>query len=225
MTFEKFPRMPIDAVILDYGCVLSQAPSPADFEPLHRASGVDSAVFHKAYWRHRDAYDLDELDPVGYWQMFGKDAHVNFSAEQIHQLCALDCQIWQKTDPGMVEWVRLLRAEGTKTAIISNLARNLSGYLRRTAHWIDLFHHLCFSGELGMMKPHPEIFHACLEALCVPAPRALFVDDREPNVAAARALGLHAVLFRSPEQLQGDLHPYGLAESLANAQARASLCG
>ena len=55
----------------------------------------------------------------------------------------------------------------------------------------------------------------------MPAAQALFIDDREVNIAAAHAVGMHGIVFRSAEELQPDLEPYGLAESLAEAKARA----
>ena len=154
------------------------------------------------------------------WQEIGHAAGVTFSPEQIQQLAALDCQLWERTDPVMVEWVRVLRARGLKTAVLSNMSRGVGDYLRRTANWIELFDYLCFSGELKIGKPGAEIYHACLKALGVPAGETLFIDDREVNIAAAHAVGMHGIVFRTVEQLPPELVPYGLAESLADAGAR-----
>ncbi len=213
--------MPITTVIFDYGCVLSLPPTPKDFEPLHKAIGVKPAAFEETYWRYRDAYDIDAIDASGYWQEFGRDVGRNFSPVQIHRLAALDCQIWGRPNLVMVEWVRLLRGRGLKAAVISNVSRTVGDYLRRTFRWMGLFNHICFSGELKIMKPDAGIFHNCLAALGEPAAQTLFIDDREVNIAAARALGMNGIVFHSGEQLQSELEPYGLAESLAEAQTRA----
>ena len=52
---------------------------------------------------------------------------------------------------------------------------------------------MVISAEVGLAKPDPAIFHLVLDRLDVAAADALFVDDREDNVAAARALGMHAL--------------------------------
>jgi putative hydrolase of the HAD superfamily len=213
--------MPITTVIFDYGCVLSLAPGPEDYEPLRKAAGVEAAVFQVTYWRNRDAYDLDAIDGPTYWQGVAHAAGATFSPEQIQKLTTLDIQIWDRTNPVMVEWVRVLHAHGLKMAIISNISRTVGDYLRRTAKWFELFNYLCFSGELKIGKPNPAIYHACLEALGVPAPHALLIDDREVNITAGHAVGMHGIVFRSVEQLQAELEPYGLAGSLAEAIARA----
>ena len=124
--------MPITTVIFDYGCVLSLPPGPADYEPLREAIGVEAAAFQELYWRNREAYDLDALDTTAYWQEIGRAAGVTFSPEQIQTLATLDCQLWGKPNPVMVEWVRVLRARGLKTAVLSNMSRNVGDYLRRT---------------------------------------------------------------------------------------------
>ena len=213
--------MPITTVIFDYGCVLSLAPTAQDFELLRKAIGVEAAAFEETYWRYREAYDIDALDASGYWQEFGRDVGATFPPKQIKKLAVMDCQIWGKTNLVMVEWVRLLRGRGLKTAIISNMSRTVGDYVRRMARWLGLFNQVCFSGEMKILKPDAAIFHACLEALGETAGQALFIDDHEVNVAAARALGMNAIVFHSKEQLHSELEPYGLAESLAEAKARA----
>ncbi len=99
----------------------------------------------------------------------------------------------------MVEWVRVLRGRGLKTAVLSNISRTVGDYLRRTAQVVGAVRPSGFSGELKMAKPDPAIYHVCLEALGVPAAEALFLDDREVNIAAARAVGMHGIVFRSAE--------------------------
>jgi HAD superfamily hydrolase (TIGR01509 family) len=123
----------------------------------------------------------------------------------------------------MMEWVRVLRAQGMKMAVLSNMSRTVGDHFRRTAKWIELFDHVCFSGELRMVKPDPAIYHVSLNALREPAAQTLFIDDREVNVATARALGMPAIVFTTVEQLHQDLEPFGLAESLKLALARSSL--
>jgi len=44
----------------------------------------------------------------------------------------------------------------------------------------------------------------------VAARDAVFIDDVPPNAAAASALGIHGIHFRSPEQLRRDLADCGL---------------
>ena len=212
--------MPTTTLIFDYGCVISLAPSLDDYAPLRQALGVEPATFQELYWRNREVYDVDGLDTLAYWLDLGRTAGVEFSPAKVQALADLDNHLWGRTNPVMLEWVRVLHERGLKAAILSNMSRGVGDYLRRTADWLGLFDHLCFSGELKTGKPGPAIYHACLKGVAEPAAHTLFIDDREVNIAAGRALGMPGIVFHSVEQLQNDLKPYGLAESLAEAQAR-----
>jgi FMN phosphatase YigB (HAD superfamily) len=55
----------------------------------------------------------------------------------------------------------------------------------------------------------------------VPAPQTLFIDDIEANIAAARSVGIRGIVFHSAQDLEVDLKPYGLAQSLAEARTLA----
>jgi putative hydrolase of the HAD superfamily len=98
-------------------------------------------------------------------------------------------------DASVLEEVRKLRARGTDCA----LATNQQHY--RAHHMVDVlglqrhFDALYFSCELGFAKPHPMFFETVLLRHGVPAQHALFIDDREENVRAARACGLAAEHF------------------------------
>lgn len=66
------------------------------------------------------------------------------------------------------------------------------------------------SHEIGHRKPHPAAFQHVLEAIGVPAPQVLLFDDLEPNVQAARKLGMQAVIVRGPEDVRQALTQRGL---------------
>ncbi len=66
------------------------------------------------------------------------------------------------------------------------------------------------SGQEGVIKPEPEIFRRLFERFRLVPEETVFVDDAERNIAAARALGMETVLFRSPEQLRAELVALGL---------------
>ena len=76
------------------------------------------------------------------------------------------------------------------------------------------FRHLTWSCELGISKPDSAIYWHTLEKLGVSAEEALFIDDLQENVRAAEALGLQAILFTTPAQLQIDLELSGFATQL-----------
>jgi putative hydrolase of the HAD superfamily len=207
------------AIIFDYGCVLSEAPRAEDFEPIRKAIGADAAAFQELYWRNREAYDFDTINVSTYFQEIGKEVGVTFFPEQVQRLAILDAQLWATPNAAMVEWARELRDHGFKTAVLSNMSRNVGDYLRREAKWLELFHLLWFSGEHKIGKPDPAFYRSCLESLGVSAEQSLLIDDREVNIKAGEALGLPGIVFRSARELVPQLAPYGLEESLEKVLA------
>jgi putative hydrolase of the HAD superfamily len=96
-------------------------------------------------------------------------------------------------DQAMEEATAALRAAGVTTVLLSNSL----GYGAYDGCDFDrLFDHVVISGDVGMRKPSSSIYRHALEAAGADAARAVFVDDFEHNIAAARALGLAAILHR-----------------------------
>lgn len=65
------------------------------------------------------------------------------------------------------------------------------------------------SGALGLSKPEPAAFLACLERLGASPGETLFVDDKAANAEGARAAGLDAVHFTGAPALQHALRARG----------------
>jgi putative hydrolase of the HAD superfamily len=71
------------------------------------------------------------------------------------------------------------------------------------------------SHQIGQRKPHPAAFDFVLREIGVPAPEVLLFDDLPANVEAAQALGLQAVLVRSPADVRQALLAAGVLGSEA----------
>jgi putative hydrolase of the HAD superfamily len=101
----------------------------------------------------------------------------------------------------MLDLMRELRDGGFRLAILTNNVREWEPLWRAKLPVDDIFEVVVDSAWVGMRKPEPEIYLLTLERLGGVAPeRTRFVDDNEPNIEAARELGMHAVHFRSNEQ-------------------------
>jgi putative hydrolase of the HAD superfamily len=68
-----------------------------------------------------------------------------------------------------------------------------------------LFNGIVASGEIGLVKPQPEIFEYLLNRYGLVAADTVFIDDHAANIVAARALGLHAILFQTAQQCATEL--------------------
>jgi putative hydrolase of the HAD superfamily len=95
-----------------------------------------------------------------------------------------------RPEPAMFALAEELRDARIRVALLSNSWGNTYARERVDA----LFDPVVISGEVGLRKPLAPIFELTLERLGVPAERVVFVDDAEPNVLGARAVGMRALL-------------------------------
>ncbi len=195
----------IQAVIFDYGHVLSLPQTESDIAALAGAARIDAASLQRLYWKHRAAFDRNDLDTTAYWNAVARDAGVSFSGDQIDELIHLDCVSWSHTNPAMLDWAGRLQASGRKIAVLSNMPVTLRSYLEGNATWLQRFDHRTYSCEVNMVKPETGIYLHSLRGLGVSGEQALFLDDRAENVDGAKRAGLHAALFVDPQQLQRDI--------------------
>ncbi|MCB1843183.1 MAG: HAD family phosphatase [Halioglobus sp.] len=98
----------------------------------------------------------------------------------------------------LVDRVRTLRDEGYTTGIITNNVAEFGDGWRGLIPVDELFDFVIDSSAVGVRKPDPGIFALALERLPGLEPRqALFLDDYEANVQAARACGLQSLLVET----------------------------
>ncbi|MFG2791379.1 HAD family hydrolase [Streptomyces sp. NPDC048419] len=104
--------------------------------------------------------------------------------------------------------VALLRRARVRVplVLVSNAALELESDLHSMG-LSDLADHVVNSARVGLAKPDPRIFRLAAELAGTAPERCLFVDDSEENVEAAADLGMRAVHFREPADLERALEP------------------
>jgi len=208
----------IKAVILDYGQVLSCWPAAEEFGRMAKMFNMGSDLFYKHWEGGRELYDRGDLTAEEYWLKLAAQTNTSITPQQIETLRQVDVEIWTHIDPDMLDWLSRLQAAGFKTGLLSNMPWDMVNHVRTNCEWMENFSFHTLSAELKLIKPNPAIYKHALNGLGVAAGEALFVDDREPNVAAARALGIRAIQFRSVSQLRDELELLGFPVLPAVAQ-------
>lgn len=109
--------------------------------------------------------------------------------------------------PGTVEILREL----SKTHRIFGLTNWSAEKIKFAYDQYDFFKYfegIIVSGEEKLIKPDPKIYELLLERFGIKAEDALFIDDNPANVAAAKALGIHALHFVDAPSLKEALKRY-----------------
>ena len=101
---------------------------------------------------------------------------------------------------GARETLARLRERGTRLALICDTGFTPGRVVRELLDrhgLLEPLEVLAFSNEVGVPKPHPQMFRAALEGLDVEAPGAVHVGDlRQTDVAGAVAAGMASVRIR-----------------------------
>lgn len=111
---------------------------------------------------------------------------------------------------GSVQLLRELKGRGFRVLALTNWSAETFPRALDLYPFLAEFEGIVVSGREGMIKPDPRIYRILCDRHGVVATQALFIDDSLANVEGARAVGMHAVQFQSPEQLREVLVSGGL---------------
>jgi len=196
-----------DAVIFDYGGVLSVSPFGRMRESEHLlglAPGTLSELF---------GYGPDQPEPASgepytnKWHMLEIGAidvkeYADWVADRsvavFGQRLELHDRLVGSVDNLTTYWLmvhtaRDLKHDGYRTAICTNnIAAIRDAWMQQLP--LDVFDVVVDSSVEGVRKPDPAIYRTTADRLGVPPARCVFLDDIPSNVEAARAVGMAGVL-------------------------------
>ena len=99
----------------------------------------------------------------------------------------------QRIPAANIATLERLRAAGLRLGLVSN-ADAIEAAPWKDSPLAGLFDSEIFSCEVGLVKPEPEIFRKCLDALALPAGDCMFVGDGGSNeLVGAKQVGLTTV--------------------------------
>ena len=112
--------------------------------------------------------------------------------------------------PDSVELLRELREREVPLYALSNWGAETFGMTRSLFPFLDWFRGLLISGEVGFVKPDPQIYGLLVQQHRLNPAEVAFIDDHPANVEVAHRIGFQAVLFSSAAGLRGELGRLGL---------------
>jgi putative hydrolase of the HAD superfamily len=200
------------ALVLDFGGVISRTLFETHAES-ERALGLAPGSLR---WR-------GPFDPAGdpLWQSMQADAisERDYWRARTREVGAMLGESWDRMEqlvrrargaepdavirPEARAAIAQARAMGARLAILSNELDLFYGAdFRRRLPLLDDFDVIVDATYTGILKPDPRAYESVTQALGVPAPSCVFVDDQARNVAGARRAGMVAVELdvRTPQR-------------------------
>nr|XP_039271290.1 acyl-CoA dehydrogenase family member 10-like [Styela clava] len=185
------------AVIFDMGGVVLKSPFP-----LTRAYEDERGIPPGTIWKCIEQFGADGSWPkLEIGELNSEEFGVKFSEEcsvtagqsvELHDFLEYLENGMGDPIPEVLDAVRAIKAEGIKTALLTNNWKNSDG---STLIPIDqsIFDVVVESAVAGINKPNPVIYNKCLNALGVKAEDAIFLDDIGSNIKAAKSLGIRCI--------------------------------
>lgn len=202
----------VNAVLFDYGMVLSGPAEPGAWARMLEITKLDHESFHAGYWAPRHAYDRGTFTGSEYWREAGRHAGVKLSETQVAALIEADTALWTDRNQPMIDWAARLQKAGTKTGILSNLGDDMTLGVLGRMEWLQGFDHRVFSHTLKIAKPELAIYRAAAEGLGVAPEQILFVDDRPDNCEGGRAAGMQVIQYGDHEAFVLEMERRGFGQ-------------
>jgi putative hydrolase of the HAD superfamily len=218
---------PIDTVLFDYGHTLiyfDERPHSGlveayeminrlladtlerDVPAAHVLIEKVSTVVDDEIQRDYAAGRAEEVEIASIYDTALRGLGLELEPELIEQVMELEQEGWLNSvhvGPDVIATLEALRGYGLHLGIVSNAAylpRLMKGQLAAIG-LAQYFDAVSFSSEVGLRKPHREIYADALKKLGADPARTLFVGDRvREDVQGPQALGMRAVLTREWRQ-------------------------
>lgn len=197
-----------ELLLFDFGGVLIEFAGPTELGAHLRWPSTPEIILKR--WTecpHTDEFERGTLSPAEWAERFIRNWDVDLKPDEFLRKFTT----WsRRVLPGAKELLEQLRPR-YRLAALSN--SNELHWERNTHELriIELFEFAISSHQIGLCKPHPDIYKAALDRAKVSSPDAIvFFDDLPANIEAARAAGMRAHQVRGVDQLRERLNAEGL---------------
>lgn len=197
--------MAIEAVIFDFGGVLTTSPFEAfaRFEterglPVDIIRRTNAANHLENAWARfeRAEVDIDTFDKLFAAESLALGAEVR--GRDVLPLLQGDLR------PEMVESLKRIKAQFKTGCITNNLPANAIGSMTGRSLYVAevmvLFDHVIESAKIGLRKPDPRIYQLMVETLRVDPRKCVYLDDLGVNLKPAREMGMTTIKVTSGAQ-------------------------
>ncbi|KGT77468.1 HAD family hydrolase [Bradyrhizobium japonicum] len=202
--------MTIEAVIFDFGGVLTSSPFEAfaRYEterglPIDIIRRTNAANHLENAWAkfERAEVDIDTFD-----KLFAEESRALGAEVRGRDVLPL---LQGDLRPEMVEALKRIKAQFKTGCITNNLPANAIGSMTGRSLYIAevmvLFDHVIESAKIGLRKPDPRIYRMMVETLKVDPKRSVYLDDLGVNLKPAREMGMTTIKVTSGAQAIAEL--------------------
>ncbi len=186
---------PIRLYIFDMGGVVSI--NGRFVQSIASHLGMSVAQFFTVAGKDPHRLMTGDLSPDQFWQKISQKTGIQIQQDlfRIYFHPVLDEKV-----------VHLAGSLKTTSRVVAGTNTMSSHYeMHRKLGDYAVFDKVYASHLMGCAKPDPQFYMRITDAETCSPSETVFIDDLEENVAAARMLGIHSILFSGPEALEESL--------------------
>lgn len=179
-------------VILDFSPDYLFSQHTSDVEVI---SVLKNELFYKGLWHKMDNGDmsLDEMYSIV----------IQNVPQSMHQILYDYLNSWSlnmRSKSDMIRILEILKLKGFGIYLCSNAPSFFKTY-NEIYPVLNMFDGIIFSGDIGISKPDPRIFHHLLEKYNLQASECFFVDDLSSNIEAGMKAGIDGYQFNGNSKI------------------------
>ncbi len=122
------------------------------------------------------------------------------------------CAYENDPEDEVLDIVEALRNQGTPCYLVTDNEKYRTKYMEDKMGFAEKFDQVFSSCYLGVKKDDPQYFELVLSELDLDAEEVLLVDDKTENVATAKSLGIHTILYKDADQFMSALERHGFED-------------
>ncbi|MDN4987447.1 HAD-IA family hydrolase [Bradyrhizobium arachidis] len=197
--------MAIEAVIFDFGGVLTSSPFEA-FTRFETERGLPADIIRRTNAANHlenawARFERAEVDIETFDELFAGESRALGAEVRGRDVLPL---LQGDLRPEMVEALKRIKAQFKTGCITNNLPANAIGSMTGRSLYVAevmvLFDHVIESAKIGLRKPDRRIYQLMVETLKVDPGKCVYLDDLGVNLKPAREMGMTTIKVTSGAQ-------------------------
>jgi putative hydrolase of the HAD superfamily len=192
----------IEAVLFDFGGVLSEEGFKNGLQAIARLNGIDEENFVRTANDviHACGYVIGKVSESAYWEILRETTGIRGDDQYLRNeiLSRFITREW------MINTVKRLKALKVGVGILSDQT-NWLDELDARDNFFRQFDYVFNSYHMGKSKKDPSHFKDVVRILKIEIQKALFIDDDAGNCERAKQAGLKVIHYRDREQFFEEL--------------------
>ncbi len=195
----------IEAVLFDFGGVLSEEGFKNGLKAIARLNGIDEETFVRTANDvvHACGYVIGKVPESTYWETLRETTGIRGDDQHLRNeiLSRFSLREW------MIDTVKRLKAVGVRVGILSDQT-NWLDELDARDNFFRGFDYVFNSYHMGKSKKDPSHFEDVVRILNIEIHKVLFIDDDRGNCERAKQARLKVIHYMDREQFLHEIAGY-----------------